>query len=325
MRLTEPMECLSSAVLNGGDRVISAFFIMQVRKDYDEPDPASHAARVRDALGLPGDTMGMMTAAEVDYVFNLAEGEFNGHTAVAAATAGLSNHVVAGDPLENWQERHRVSLERAARMKAGTINTVLICPEPLTVEGKVNILLPVVEAKSAAMAARGFRETGTTSDAVAVISPIGERRVSYTGTGSDIGIASARAVRAAIGHALEVRGERPVPEDPRMLLGKLGYTEDDLYAMSGSSLDRESFAVSLREVLSDPRTRTFLDMAVHVSCRADSLEADGDGYVGRLLASACSFYSGTTQEPAGGAVTAAVMAVVALAGRKGNDRGKPSH
>lgn len=319
VRLTEPMECLSSAVLNGGDSAVSAFFIMQVSKDYNEPEPAAHAARVRDGLGLPEDTMGMMTAAEVDYVFNMQESTFEGETVAAVATAGLSNHVVAGEVLEDWPARHEVSMRRAARMMAGTINTVLVCGRPLTVEGKVNILLPIVEAKSAALADRGFQETGTTSDAVAVISPKGEPRVSYTGTGSDIGIAAARAVRSAIGRALEVRGERPVPLEPRRLLEKLGYDERSLYAMSGTDLPEDRFRKNLDRMLDDPRTRTVLDMAVYISNRADSLAADGDGYVGTILGKLCGDLCGQTPEPGTGFAEGVVMAMAARAGRCGND------
>ena len=160
VRFTQVMEALSCAILNGGDSV------------------------------------GMMTAAEVEHVFSIAVGECNGTEVTAIATAGLSNHVVAGDLLENYPERRIVSDSRAAHL-AGTINIAVLSPVPLTEEGKVNIFIPLVEAKSAAMADRGYRETGTTSDSMAVFSPVGGERISYTGTGSDIGIAAARAVRSA--------------------------------------------------------------------------------------------------------------------------------
>jgi len=78
----ERMEVLSSAVLNGGDSMASAIFIMQVPKDYCCDDPLTDAIRVRDALGLPEDTVGMMTAAEVGRVFNSSLGECNGVEAV---------------------------------------------------------------------------------------------------------------------------------------------------------------------------------------------------------------------------------------------------
>ena len=78
VRFKERMDVLSSAVLNGGLSTASAYFIMQVPKNYMTDDPRSDAERVRVGLGLPEDTVGMMTAAEVDYVFNVKTGVHDG-------------------------------------------------------------------------------------------------------------------------------------------------------------------------------------------------------------------------------------------------------
>ena len=274
IRFDSPMEVLSSAVLNGGDTVASAFFIMQVPKDYHHDDPVEHASSVRDALGLPGDSVGMMTAAEVDHVFNLKGSDHDGIHMDAVATAGLSNHVVAGEILENWQERHELSLKRAARMLAGTINIAVISSLPLTMEGKVNLMIPLVEAKSAALADAGYRETGTTSDSMAVFSPIGGDRVTYTGTGSGPGIAAARAVRAAVGYALRIRGEHPVIEDPYRVLDGLGYM--DRLRSAAVRADSSDPDVTVRRVLSRDDVSSSLDILMHMSARVDSMSADGD-------------------------------------------------
>lgn len=267
------MEVLSSAILNGGDVLSDAFMIMQVEKNYCGDDPAEDAAHVRDVLGLPRNTVCMMTAAEVCTVFNVAEGSCNGVSVSAVATAGLSNHVVAGDILDNYPERRLVSDARALRI-AGTINIGVVSPHPLTLEGKVNMMIPLVEAKSAAMADRGYRETGTTSDSMAVFSPIGDDRIGYTGTGSDIGVAAARAVRSAVGTALENRNEHPVMEEPFRLLANRGYPIARLAEMSGLSEDGVRSAVS--RVLDDPDARGALDLAMFCCDRADSMAEDGN-------------------------------------------------
>ena len=259
VRFDQSMEVLSSAILNGGDRRSSAFFIMQVCRDYSDPDPESDAARVRDLLALPEDAVGMMTAAEVRHVFSIAEGECNGVTVQAIATA----------------ERRVVSDRRAAHL-AGTINIAVVSPVPLTEEGKVNMFIPLVEAKSAALADRGYRETGTTSDSMAVFSPVGGERVSYTGTGSDIGIAAARAVRRAVGMALEARDEHPVMEEPMRLLRDLGFDTARLLRMSGSDMSEAEFAEALGRGLSQPEVRALVDLAMHVAARADSMASDGN-------------------------------------------------
>lgn len=271
----ERMEVLSSAVLNGGDSMASAIFIMQVPKDYCCDDPLTDAIRVRDALGLPEDTVGMMTAAEVGRVFNSSLGECNGVEAVAIATAGLSNHVVAGETLDNYPERRIVSDARAARI-AGTINIAVLSPFPLTMTGKVNLMIPLVEAKSDAMADRGYRETGTTSDSMAVLCPVGDDRIDYTGTGSDIGIAAARAVRSAVGFALEQRFEHPVMEEPFRLLENAGYGLGRMMEISGTDLSEDDFRSKVSEALGSKDVRAMIDIAMFCRDRADSMAEDGE-------------------------------------------------
>lgn len=313
VRFTERLEVLSSAVLNGGDSVAGALFIMQVGKDYDRPDPREHAASVRDALGLPEDTVGMMTAAEVGSVFNIAVGEYDGTEVEAVATAGLSNHVVAGEVLENYPERRLVS-DRRARDLAGTINIAVISPVPLTMAGKVNMLIPLVEAKSASMADRGYRETGTTSDAMAVLSPIGDDRRDYSGTGSDLGIAAARAVRSAVGRAMEVRNEHPVLEEPFRLLRNLGYGPEELASFSGSGLDADSFMPRLAEALSSSEVRSLLDLAMHCAARADSMADDGSPAERKLVFRLIGDVTGHVPDDSEDTVHAAVAAICRYAG-----------
>ena len=316
VRFTETMEALSSAILNGGSTEADAMFIMQVPHDYDHDDPIAHARSVRDALGLPENTVGMMTAAEVPYVFNKQEVVFEGVPVCAIATAGLSNHVVAGDKLVDWPARHIVSLARAAKMMAGTINIALVTESPLTEAGKINMFMPLVEGKSAAMADRGFRETGTTSDAMAIFCPKHGERVGYTGTGSDIGIAAARASRAAVGYALEARGEHPVPEEPMKLLERLGYGMDAMWTLSGTPMTKDQYAESLAEYLKGEDVRTFLDLAVFASDRIDSLADDGNVTVMPMVYDICRSYLGITPDLSHGTVEGIVTAIAEDAGRK---------
>ena len=209
VRFTEPMEVLSSAVLNGGSSIADAAFIMEVPKDYEHHDPVGYAAEVRDHLGLPKNSVGMMTAAEVDHVFNVKSSSHNDVDVSVFATAGLANHVIAGEELKDYDSKTKISLKRMNALRPGTINIGVVSPVPLTMEAKVNLMIPIVEAKSVAMFKQGFLETGTTSDSMAVFCPTGDDRVKWTGTGSDIGIAAARAVTDAVGWALKARDEHP--------------------------------------------------------------------------------------------------------------------
>jgi len=209
VHLSEKMEVLSSAIKNGGHTVTGTLFIAQVPHNYMTDDPVRDIEEIMEKHGIPADAVGFMTAAEVKYVFSTVENEYEGITTFAAATAGLSNHVVAGELLENWEERFRISQERYRMLVGGTINIIGISPVPLTDAAKVNIMMPMIEAKSAALGILGYRETGTTSDAIAIVSPIGGERETNAGTGVPLGISMARSVKAAVISNLVKRGDYP--------------------------------------------------------------------------------------------------------------------
>ncbi len=207
LRFKDKMEVLSSAVHNGGNTVTDHLLIMEVPKNYLNDDPRQHVAQVCKGLGLPSDSVGFMTAAEVRYVFNTKLNEFSGTEAFAAVTAGLSNQVVAGEVLTDWERRSKLSNERYRLLHAGTINIIGVSSIPMIQAAKVNILIAMTEAKTAALGSLGYRETGTTSDAIAIVSPIGDHREEYAGTGMPLGIAMARSVKDCVRTALIRRGD----------------------------------------------------------------------------------------------------------------------
>jgi len=229
IRLSERMEVLSSAVLNGGHNVTDTLFIMQVSHGYNSNDHMGDILQVREKYDLPEDSVGFMTAAEVKYLFSVSEKEHEGVTTFAAATAGLSNHVVAGELLDNWEERFRISQERYRMLIGGTINIIGVSPFPLTDAAKINLMIPLTEAKSAAMASLGYKETGTTSDAMAIVSPIGEPRINFSGTGTPLGIAMARSVKEAVASNLIKRGDFPYMGTFVDRLKAIGITVDDMW------------------------------------------------------------------------------------------------
>lgn len=231
LHLTERMEVLSSAALNGGHAVTDSLFIMQVPHNFDCSDPRGTMEAERIRLGLPEDAVGMMTATEVKYVFTATESDYEGSNTFAAVTAGLSNQVVAGQVLDNWEKRHEISMERH-RALVGTINIIGVSPVPLTDSAKVNIFMPMVEAKSAAMAALGYCETGTTSDSMAIVSPIGDNREEYAGTGVSLGISMARSVKAAVISNLVKRADYPVMGTFLDRLESIGITLDQMWDAS---------------------------------------------------------------------------------------------
>ncbi|MBR2394358.1 MAG: adenosylcobinamide amidohydrolase, partial [Candidatus Methanomethylophilaceae archaeon] len=138
---------------------------------------------------------------------------YKNKTEYAVVTAGLSNQVIAGDELLDWETRHALSLKRSeALYHPGTINVMAVFQEELDLPAKVNAVIAATEAKTAAMNILGYKETGTTSDAVAIVSPKGNSCF-FAGTGSSHGIAAARAVRSGVCKALIKRDDFPVDMD----------------------------------------------------------------------------------------------------------------
>ena len=228
--LTEKMEVLSNAVTNSGHTVTDVLFITQVPHNFNSKDGyISEIKRAKDVHNIPDHAVGFLTAAEVKYVFSAVETNYGGFETFAAVTAGLSNHVVAGELLENWEERFRISQERYRILMGGTINIIGISSAPLTDAAKVNFMMPMIEAKSAALGILGYKETGTTSDAIAIVSPIGEERMEHTGTGVPAGISMARSVKAAVISNLVKRGDFPYIGTFLDILKKKGITEEMMW------------------------------------------------------------------------------------------------
>ena len=270
IRLSEKMEVLSSAVLSGGTAFTDHIMIMEVPKDYIHDDPVLHASQVRDGLGLPEDTVGFMTAAEVRYVFNAKETVYENTYAFAAVTAGLSNQVAAGEVITDWEKRHRLSLERSARLLAGTINIIGVSPYPLTLEAKVNIMIAMTEAKTVAMNILGYRETGTTSDAIAIVSPSGKDRMTYAGTGTSLGIAMARSVRDCVVTALKTRGDYPVVGTFSDILASKGISRRKLVDFLSRSLNTKDVR-QIREKLDDLENDAVFVSLIQLATIADEL------------------------------------------------------
>lgn len=232
----EKMEVLSSAVYNGGDIVTDRLFIMEVPKNYSNNDPRQHAAKVCEGLGLSSDSVGFMTAAEIRYVFNTQVNGFSGTKAFAAVTAGLSNQVIAGELLKDWERRSKLSKERNRLLHTGTINIIGVSCLPMTQAAKVNILIAMTEAKTAALNSLGYRDTGTTSDAIAIVSPIGDNREKYAGTGTSLGIAMARSVKDCVRTALIRRGDDS-HGSYLDILAEAGIPENDIMESISKMLD----------------------------------------------------------------------------------------
>jgi len=211
VRLNQEMEVMSSAMKNGGEHLTDTFVIIEVPKLYDHSEPLEDMDAVFADLSIPEHAVGFMTAAEVRTVLTVVDSQFEGSLCKSIVTAGVSNRVCAGDIITDMPERLRRSVERAEQRKRrmGTINIIAISSAPLSTEAKMNAAIVVTEAKTAGMQSLGHPETGTTSDAVAIVCPPGDERLQYCGTGTPSGIAMARATREAVAQSLRSREDFP--------------------------------------------------------------------------------------------------------------------
>ncbi len=223
IRFPQRMKVLSSTMRNGGFTETDTVLMMQVEPGYDNRDPESDMASKISLLGLGEHTVGFMTAAVIRKAISMAEERYHGVHAIAVVTAGVVNAVMAGDLLPDSTVRRLT--------KPGTINIVVAVDAPLECEACANAIITATEAKSAAMFERGIRGTGTTSDAVAIVSPLG-RGTKYAGTATDVGIAIARAVRKATSESIRKWSLVNPPMDFLSLLERKGVTMDDLWAMA---------------------------------------------------------------------------------------------
>src|SRR4051812_23183213 len=181
-RFDAPMRMVASAPHGGGLGVRRWVVNAQVPLSYGRRDPDHHLGRLSVSLGLPGRGVGMLTAADVRRVRHAADSGVE-----VAATVGLGHPTWAAAP----DARAPVSL-------VGTINLVVVVPEPLSDAALVNAVGTVTEAKSQALWDRGVAGTGTATDAVCVVCPTNGRTSSFGGPRSTWGARVARAVHTAV-------------------------------------------------------------------------------------------------------------------------------
>lgn len=191
VRLPFKHKSLSSAIMGGGVSETDTVFIMEVPVGYDGACPEEDLENVRRHFGLPEDSIGLMTAADIRRVITTESCCEGGSEAAAIVTAGTTNAVTAGERLP------QSVIDTLPTHKAGTINIIAVLSEPLQDCGLVNAAATIAEAKTAGMNDGGVCGTGTTSDALAILCPKGDTG-KYAGTASETGMAVAKAVRSAV-------------------------------------------------------------------------------------------------------------------------------
>jgi len=173
-------EALSSGV-DGGRRRVSRIINKQVPKDFDCVRPEAYLDDYVRSQGWDAALyFGLLTAVEMK---NLAVVRLEPLTTFI--TAGLSNPG-----------------------RFGTINIILVSDEGLSEGAMVNAVITITEAKASILRDLGFGFYGTTTDAVVVAYERGRSGyVKFSGSATDFGSKTVKAVRAGIEQSLKAAGE----------------------------------------------------------------------------------------------------------------------
>lgn len=181
------MAVLSSAPVGGGPGLVEWVLNIGVPSGYDRTDLTEHAREVAGELGVRGRGVGMFTAVDVS-----RRQSCDVQGVAVDATVGISHPTWAAE----------VS-DAEVSSPPGTINLVIQVPVSLDPGAAVNAVMTATEAKTQALAARGVRGTGTATDAITVVWPVGPGAERFAGPrsrwGSRIGQAVYRAVWAGAG------------------------------------------------------------------------------------------------------------------------------
>jgi adenosylcobinamide hydrolase len=172
---------ISSAAPGGGIGERHWALNAQVRADYSREDLTAHAGELAATFRLEGEGVCLFTAASVRGRERSSREGVDVET-----TVGLSHPTWAAS--ESDEEVPTV----------GTINIVAFMPVPLSDGALVNAVATATEAKTQALMNASISATGTPSDAVAILCPVGEASEEFCGPRSLWGSRLARAVHEAV-------------------------------------------------------------------------------------------------------------------------------
>jgi adenosylcobinamide hydrolase len=184
-RLRAPALAISSAPHGGG--IGSRHWVLnaQVPIEFPRTDLARHLETLASGLGLAGDGVGFLTAADVTAYEHSTDSD-----ATACATVGLAH--------PTWAADDDGATNTPYEPRVGTINIVATVPLRLSDSALVNAIATVTEAKSQALAEFGVPGTGTASDAICVLCPTTGAAEHFAGPRAALGAPLARAVYRAV-------------------------------------------------------------------------------------------------------------------------------
>jgi adenosylcobinamide hydrolase len=189
-----------STGMDGGRRRVGAVLNHEVGLDFNEDDPLGYMDKVASGLGVERPYFSFMTAV---HMVNLCV--MRDQQVTAFITAGISNPC------------HDPSVP-------GTINIILVIHGRMSEGAMASAIITATEAKTKTLFDMGFDFTGTTTDAVAVLSE--ERSTTacepasfeYSGTATEIGQSIYRCVKKGVDEGIKRQHSAAGSEDHRSRL-----------------------------------------------------------------------------------------------------------
>lgn len=181
---------LSWSMLRPGLQLVRRVAWLEVR-DADLPADVDADALIRSRIADAGldDAVVLVTSRDVRR-YRFVHAHVDGEDARCLTTVGLSN-----------SERVGMRLHQPPPV-AGTINTLVHVPRPLSDAALIEAVSIATEARTAAVLDSGVRRsgraiTGTGTDCIAIAAPLGDDAISYAGKHTAIGEAIGAAVYEA--------------------------------------------------------------------------------------------------------------------------------
>ncbi len=221
VRSSDPLNILSSAVLNGGLAKSKYIINHYVPKDYDHQMPEELLLQTAKKNGLDETCIGLMTAVKMENVIveNFDSEDFK---ICVIVTAGTTNSIQAGQYITDEKNKH------------GTINIILITNVHLNLPAIVNISQVITEAKTLALLNLDIRSqyggyaTGTTTDSIIIACQERGPKIKYAGTATMIGSKISNLIEIAVKKAIIKRESKKPDRDIIFRLEERGIEISDL-------------------------------------------------------------------------------------------------
>ncbi len=205
------LQCLSSAIVNGGRFTTKQICNHTIKKDFDPIKFENELKKLKESYKLSNDAIVLLTAVEMNHAVILDK-ELKSIKFILITSAGTTNPCSPQDSPENLYQLGGNFIIEKTPPKNGTINTILIIDAIIPEHVLTNLFIIMTEAKSNVLRNLGFKTkqdniaTGTSTDAIAVGFTNRGYKVEWTGYATEFGYVIGQMVMLGIKKSLVLGG-----------------------------------------------------------------------------------------------------------------------